>query len=332
MQPPNLSLLAPRDLIPALAWLGRHDWLRLTAHADHHIKIDRQMPPRPAHLPEDQYRRLIRLMDLALARGNDLISIYSTSKFFATGPKIFRPTVAQCEAMCQIEVNIPTSSYNQPFPAVLFQYPEEFCRDLTARLGCKRVPRLSLCCRDEKSGFIQVSSIFDESDSVYAIIPCREDRTVEDVLMFHSRPEDVGDPEFALGEALQRIALNFCLMMMEYPTKLAELNPAESAHHRQMRRAKNLQKRLKGEILAACDMNVISFDQSVTFFKPHDLTPADAKESSVGSMSPHWRRGHWRMQRCGHKLAESRRILIKPVLVRSDKFAGDFSNTTVTYS
>jgi hypothetical protein len=53
--------------------------------------------------------------------------------------------------------------------------------------------------------------------------------------------------------------------------------------------------------------------------------------SGGSSVSPHWRRGHWRMQTYGTGRAERQRLFIRPVLVDSHRLAGAASATVTAY-
>lgn len=46
---------------------------------------------------------------------------------------------------------------------------------------------------------------------------------------------------------------------------------------------------------------------------------ATGKNTATGELSPHWRRGHWRNQRMGEDLKETKLIWIKPTVVNKDK-------------
>ncbi len=66
------------------------------------------------------------LKEFATASGTELIQVWSAAGFFANGPKVFRPTITECEALENVEMNFPFSSYRQPFETMGVELPADY--------------------------------------------------------------------------------------------------------------------------------------------------------------------------------------------------------------
>ena len=54
-------------------------------------------------------------------------------------------------------------------------------------------------------------------------------------------------------------------------------------------------------------------------------------EKGGWTVTPHWRRGHWRSQPCGPGRSERKRVAIPAVLVNGHLFLGSMADTMATY-
>jgi hypothetical protein len=127
------------------------------------------------------------------------------------------------------------------------------------------------------------------------------------------------------------------LLLMEYGSEA--LPPDNPSHVERLRRhlAKAQGGKGKGNVEEAERRlrqvpQVYGFNQDVVL-AGHVHTPEHASGLGEGgwTVSPHWRRGHWRGQRYGPQLSLLKRILIKPVLVHAAHFLGQLSGTKAVY-
>src|SRR5262245_43717192 len=51
------------------------------------------------------------------------IAAYLDGMLLHHGPKVFRPTPDECDALAEIELSLPLAEYAQPFPAFQVEYP-----------------------------------------------------------------------------------------------------------------------------------------------------------------------------------------------------------------
>jgi hypothetical protein len=164
--------------------------------------------------------------------------------------------------------------------------------------------------------------------------------TLEEMWANGSRSWDAKDSlsmtaeEKALGSSLSKLALNVCLMATAYGVKC--LGPANPSHYERLQKYAKLARKRGQEEIAKAEMEVrmapvrYSFAQEVTLFH-HETGSVEGNGSGGWTVSPHWRRGHWRWQACGVGRQERRRVAIPSVLVNGHLFVGSASDTMTTY-
>ena len=121
---------------------------------------------------------------------------------------------------------------------------------------------------------------------------------------------------------------------MAYGVK--SLGPANPSHYQRLQKFAKLARKRGKEAMEMADMDVrmapvrYAFAQEVTLF--HRETGLVESDGTGGwTVSPHWRRGHWRWQAHGVGRQEHRRIAIPSVLVNSHLFVGATRDTMTTY-
>jgi hypothetical protein len=314
--------------------LGKHDWLSPYPLPNGKIGVHVKMPQYDGRIPMTEYVTAKGKVEYLNINGlhSELIETWTLSRILANGPKLFRPTLLQCEAMANVDIEIPLSEYAQAYPVIIFQYPTEFVEAMARKYGVARFPSLAVSHHDAAKGFVQVSSVFKEKDAITALLAKRDDNsTIEDIL--RRRPEGTdNDAEFEMGETLQRIALNFSLMMTHYRVTHKPMDPDAWAKHRKMAGSTNERKREQGRKFQLTDVQIVSFEQHIELYEERrERAPRSDGEPTGRQMPPHWRKGHWRMQPHGPQNSLRKRKLMKAVFVRRDRFFGDEGNTTVVY-
>ena len=75
-----------------------------------------------------------------------------------------------------------------------------------------------------------------------------------------------------------------------------------------------------------------AFAQEVSLYR-REAGEVHSQANGTGgwTVSPHWRRGHWRSQPCGPGRVEQRRVAIPSVLVNGHLFVGAPADTVATY-
>lgn len=325
MTSPTMRHIVPKELIPALKALGKHDWIEWWPSNSEppSTSMKLKIPDDPALAEHEAF-----LFDLQFApsrMGYDLLRLYAYSKTLALGPKLLRPTLEQCEALRQVDVRVTLQEYQQPFPSFVIEFPEDFRRKLTDefRHGCAR---FVLNYHDEKTHYLLTYCVHDSrrGSTGNIISPRKRFKTIEDALRFMT--DEVG-PDLQQGEVLQRIACNFGLMLTNFGAKSAgPLDPL--AHVRNQRQAKSRRphKARRAQAMLDSAFTEISFEQDVVFYDTHST----ASEPSVPTgrvVKTHWRRGHFRRQRHGTGRNQTKLVFIRPCLINAELFKGDLADT-----
>lgn len=369
----------------ALTWLGRKDWMlykdipaqRAISAKPRKLVLKPKQPVAPGpespivvndkefnrHPAEmwDVLREIVNVLEF------DVVGTlwYNTlAKALAGGPKIFRPTPLQCEALQHAEARYAFKDYKQPYPVITLEIPEEYRQQLQQKYGIDESPRYVLVNHDDKNRFITVSAFYNKGNIITHITPDRaEYATIEESLVRNRdrRQDDVqeveagrflmpGNPvvqgstegEFDAAENVQRLGVNFAMMMSLYTVKVA--GPLDAKNYKiwqQEARAIRsggipTNKAVEAQKKLAAAMHLIQFDQKVEFYDEveEQIEVAQGVDIERLHKSPrsHWRRGHFAMQPFGIGRRERRMIFRKPVLVRAKYFLGDIKDASVTYT
>jgi hypothetical protein len=142
--------------------------------------------------------------------------------------------------------------------------------------------------------------------------------------------------EAALGSALSKLALNVCLLATAYGVRC--LGPANPSHHERLKRYARLAQKRGRDQQEKADLEVrlvplrYAFAQEVTLYRREAGEVRTEGNGGGGwTVSPHWRRGHWRWQPCGPGRQERRRVAIPSVLVNGYLFLGTPADTVARY-
>jgi len=381
----DFTVFDHREHMTALTWLGRKDWMlyrdipaqrAISAKPRKLVLKPKQLlapgPESPITVGEKEFNRYPAEMWKVLREIMNVLEFdvvgtlwYNTlAKALAGGPKIFRPSPLQCEALEHAEARYAFKDYKQPFPVITLEIPEEYRQQLQQKYGIDESPRYVLVNHDDKNRFITVSAFYNKGNIITHITPDRaEYATIEESLVRNRdrRQDDVqevsagkflmpGNPaiqgstegEFDAAENVQRLGINFAMMMSLYTVKVA--GPLDANNYKiwqQEARAKRggsvpTRRAMESQQKLAATMQLIQFDQKVEFYDEVEEQIEVAQGVDIESLhkSPrsHWRRGHFAMQPFGLGRRERRMIFRKPLLVRAKYFLGDIKDASVTYT
>lgn len=298
--------IVPKDIVDELIRLAKldPDWVEF---------VELGYPKYSAKLKQEVRTDLWKFVHT----GADAFGLLAVSQWLVDGPKLFRPTPEQCAALEQVEVRIPLEDYAQPYPTLLIELPKG-----------KYMPFTSvLCFLHSRPYFIGSLRSEDNKDDVITTVTRGHGVFMEESLQ--SFDDDCKNLSSSAGRAL-RVACNSCLALVHHGHHLSYLFPKEVERDQRLAKEDTERgERARGRLDLA--VQVASFDQSVTLHRVQRGSWDGEPGCSGRSVSPHWRRGHWRMQAFGVDRSQRRRILIPPVLVRSDLFGGGTENTSVVY-
>lgn len=344
----DFTLFIHREAIPALSWLGRKDWLEFGFSP---AFAARQIWTRPKNLeisPEERkkhspslWKQVEHLTKLA---GEDVVNSFlllALSRSIAGGPKVFQPTVEDCEALENTACTMAFEDYKQPFPVVIIELPKEYRQKLAKMWNQPKGPSHVIVHHEPEKGFITVNAFFDRGNIISHITPARpEYKTIEDAITYNQDKPEVrgaGD-DFKVAELAQRLAVNFCMVMVLLGVRqTGPLDPDAYNKAKKMSRRKDRHHRELGQKLVNSAMFKVEFiEQKIKLFEEEFIEPRKQDEKTStdivhASPKPHWRRGHYRQQPCGHQFTLRKLVFIKPILVMAGLFGGDMKNTQVTY-
>lgn len=335
----DFTVLLRRDYHRVFAYLGRHDWLSyheisLDDPRQSHLPreqrgttfVESHFPARPQSIPQAEWSLVIG--DIA-SKKSDRIKLtwwYMLSKALAEGPKVFTPSVEQCESMEEIDIDIAPGDFQQPYPTMIYQFPHAYAKGLSERLAYPTShPVYGITYTDKPSGFVLLGVTMSNDDSFVVMIPPTTP-TLEWALKkkMDNRSGDIMSAvELILSNLAERVCCNAAMLLMQYPTKIAPYDPKAYAKHRS---------KPKFAHFATGDFQSVSFEQNIIIREVRDRPTGTEAEphGTHAAPKPHWRRGHWKMQAHGPQHSLRKRILIRPVFVRGFAFTGDMSKTNVT--
>ena len=329
----DFTVLAPRQTHSALAWLGKLDWITITSRPQFGVgfcvdgDLLRRQPGFDRHWP---------ILRPILGHQDTALQLLPLAKCLAFGPKLFRPTEEQCEALAQTAVSIPFGDYRQPYPAVVIEFPENYRRKVEDQFGIERSPRFVVAYHDEGlSGAVVIHAYWyppGSCDPIGTVMcPRPEYEVIEDALARRLIAPGDNPADFGVAELMERLALNFCLMLTHLGVKeVGHLHPDEAKRHRKLARSKYTEEREFGEAHALGDFIGLDFQQHVRLHEVEEPV-AEWKGGTHRTPKPHWRRGHWKRQPCGVRRSQRKLVFVKPTFVNPHHFQGDLKDTSVTY-
>lgn len=317
----------PADFWRAVRRLGRWDWFSFRRGEGMRTDFDLRMEAL-AGVPDakklvDRFRRTEGISGLVFCW------LECLGKMAAFGPKLFRPTAEQCEAMEHVDIRLGMAEYRQPYPAMAIQFPEEYRRGLLRRIGggadgLQALPQYTLLRWWSKpnpaffSGLpAPLAATGQEISYFFQARP--ELVTIEDALRNHvsQTAEDS-----LVSEAMTRVAMNLCLMLVHHGCTESPSNPQHL--ERLARRSCDDARRQERS-----HVYLLSLEQEVTV---REIRSASASLGGThASPKPHWRRGHWRRQSHGVGRSEKRMVFIRPTFVRASSFVGQLGDISVAY-
>jgi hypothetical protein len=269
------------------------------------------------------------------------IESYVMSRMLREGPKVFAFDALTCEALENFDLSVSTADYLQPFPTVAIELPQDYTKKRVVPFDDgTHAPDYLVIRHEPNAGCVLVLMHMTSHQVLTRLLKLDPTWTLEEMWAKGSRSWDAKDSlsmtpeEKVLGSSLSKLALNVCLMATAYGVK--SLGPANPSHYERLQKYAKLARKRGQEEIAKAEMEVrmapvrYAFAQEVTLYH-RETGPAESNGTGGWTVSPHWRRGHWRWQACGVGRQERRRVAIPSVLVNAHLFAGTPSDTMATY-
>jgi len=265
------------------------------------------------------------------------------SRMLTEGPKVFAFDALTCEALENFDLSVGTADYMQPFPSVVVELPEDYTRKRVVPFEeGSHAPHFLIVRHEPEAGCVLVTMHLTSHQAMTRLLKLDPAWTLEEMWAKGARAWGSADSlgmtpeEAALGNALSKLALNVCLMATAYGVRC--LGPANPSHHERLKRYAKLARKRGRDQQEKAEMEVrlmpvrYAFAQEVTLYQRETATEhQEGGEKGGWTVSPHWRRGHWRSQACGPGRQERRRVAIPSVLVNGHLFVGATSDTMTTH-
>jgi hypothetical protein len=241
--------------------------------------------------------------------------MWATSIWLTDGPKVFRPTLVQCQALENVEVRLNFEDYAQPYPALMVELPE----------NDDYAPFIDVICFQSEHMLIFNLLSKGRTDDITTIIGKYQNRGLLEE-SFQRYDESCASLQKIAARAL-RVAANSCLALVGHEITTGYLFSKEVENDRRLAgeqtdRGERARQRLPLHAM------LVAFQRDVVLHKTEGGHLAgDPTGREVGC---HWRRGHYTMQPYGPGNSLRKRRLRLPVMVRADKFLGNLSDTVTT--
>jgi hypothetical protein len=271
------------------------------------------------------------------------IESYVMSRMLTEGPKVFCFDALTCEALEHFDLSVATADYLQPVPTVVIELPPGYTQQRAVPFEAgTHAPDFVMVRHEPEAGCVLLSMHLTSHQVLTRLLKLDPAWTLEEMWAKGARSWTGNDTlgmtpeEVALGSALSKLALNVCLMATAYGVRC--LGPVNPSHHERLKRHAKLARKRGKEQQEKAEMELktaplrYAFAQEVTLYQKE---PGEVREGANGNggwtVSPHWRRGHWRSQVCGPGRQERRRVAIPSVLVNGHLFLGSPADTVTTY-
>lgn len=320
------------DILP----FGHHFWDAASEIAKSEVISLRRHTERLARVTTDQ-DKLDRLGDMpkslirnffnypyyeddeGIARA--VAGIESLGLLASSGPKLFEPTVEQCEGLEHTEIRLPVEEYSQPFPVMLIKFPKEYVERTEQIIGMP-LANYYTARWFEREQVIYLHGLHTDKSKARGGDDCIYFCTLGQ-MMEHAMA--IGDPRC---DRIWRVILNSMLLLMHGGYKSEPSHPEHLKKCRERMRKKPLDS-TRREI----DTHVynVRLDREIVVRKTVVREIGESGDDTGRSPSPHWRRGHWAHQRYGPGRKEVKLILRPAVFVLERKFMGNKADMSTQY-
>lgn len=272
-----------------------------------------------------------------------ILEIQLLAETFGCGPKVFEVGQLDFEMMMQTDVNISMSDYVQPFRTVVIQFPEAFCKNRTVdtlpgnNFPEFHEPSFAILYHEPEHGMIVFGLFFSSATSIKTGFALEPDSCVEETIkqvMKTPFTDSLGttERESQLFVDCFRGCLNYCLLLDEVGIFHKSRNPSIQHSWEQQAKSKNTIVAEKAKHNLRFAPELYGLKQNVKLYREVESSSQLETQPTGRTVSPHHRRGYYRMQRFGPGRQEKKRIRIAPVFVNKKLFLGNLSNTSAVYS
>jgi len=354
----HLINITPPDvrasMIRSMYWLGKHNWLNVRPAEPSEtdflgstgnkwmMEVDLPNINNESHEIKSYVRALTPDSVSSLM---DVKQHYTLTRAIQNGVRLIKPTYQTCRAIEHIELNIHLTDYQQPFPGVFIELPDQYVKELHAEAGATVPKDICIYYDPESSPMIWITSTARYGEDVYLRATSMEieaDETIEEAFekfQCHKLKPNSNDievlPREPLQQMIERLALTCCMLAIAngHSETTDDATAAKSkVIHKRLRRAQTADERERLHLELRNLPKVISINQEIDIVDRRRAEPGEY--SGVGKMKkPHWRKGHIRVLKAGVAgRTEKRIIFIKPFPIHRELMAGGPEGLSSTYN
>lgn len=270
----------------------------------------------------------------AVVRKENVGFIYSAFRAVEDGLKIVQPSDLDFRMLEMTDVNLSVADYAQPFPTYVLRFPKGY-REFRSIAPGKLAPvYAAVMCHEVAAGCIYMCLLGENRYTSTLSIHSPDGTTIEDWL---GRLATAHGSEGWLWH-LARASLNVSLLLDEYGVR--RVGPEDPVRYARLREMEEKARKTSPRVAAihrsarTAMGTVYTFDNSSTvdLYKKETTQSPSPGADGGGSVKPHWRRGHYRMQQHGPGRTQRKRVRIKPVFVNSHLFSGSLEDSVRLYN
>lgn len=253
---------------------------------------------------------------------NTKVQLFLYSQVFGKGPKVFKPTVEQLEALEKMTINIEIKDFHPPFETIVVEFPDEY---LATRKVATRTMKYGIVFKRDT---VLLTQIMDHELGVqsymngFGDLPLIEDWLISKTEYTYRHPngtEEIIYVEEDNALKLKRAMLNYCLLLDE--VGIRRCGPESINNYNQLVKwcAKKNKHTPRNKIALQAEPIVYTIDRSPVNLVRIEGDTMTANDPTGRKVASHWRRGHYRMQPCGPQSSQRKRIRVPPVLVNKNQ-------------
>jgi hypothetical protein len=246
------------------------------------------------------------------------LEVYATCQVLGKGPKIFRPTAYQLSMLEKMQLNIEVKDFHMPFESIIVELPRDYIEPKDKSIN------ISILHRKDQ---LFLHSCWQTGTVVKSWWAPQPDEHIEswfDKDYFKGALTDLPPTQEEQNAEMQirRAVMNYCLLLDEVGIK--KEGPASPNQYAQLVKwcqKKNEHTKKNKAALQAQPIIYSLAKQNIELVR-ETKSSNDPGDPTGRKMPAHSRRGHYRMQPCGLKNLERKRIRIPPTIVNKHLLMG----------
>lgn len=270
-------------------------------------------------------------------------SLLMWGAFFGDGPKTFRPSLKEFDALRHVDCKFPASMYRQPFDTLAIEFPATIgdAWDVhDAAHDCEARPIAMIIFKPHERPGLFVMILYSTGLERVICMPVGMDEDDPEIETHLQRmiPQVAGKGEsieVLRGVAeLMRVGINTCFLLVQGGCrKIGFADPNAAAALRKQAEAKKARPEVKERARKALIAQpvVYGFHQTIKVYDEGSTYEPNAESAKAGyHVKPHWRRGCFVNQPYGEGRSLRKTIYRRPQFINHHLFGGMQAATNVT--